>query len=102
MSILIINGPNLSLLGTREPATYGSQTLSDLEATVKSLASTHGLSLETFQSNHEGAIIDRIHAAARFGLQGDGHRHIDWIIINPGAFTHTSVGPSRSRDIHLI
>ncbi|KAG9567019.1 catabolic 3-dehydroquinase 2, partial [Aureobasidium melanogenum] len=92
MSILIINGPNLNLLGTREPAIYGYETLSDVEATAKSLASSHGLSLETFQSNHEGAIIDRIHEAAGFGPQGDGQRHIDWIIINPGALTHTSVG----------
>lgn len=91
MSILIINGPNLNLLGTREPAIYGSETLADVEATAKSLAASHGLTLETFQSNHEGAIIDRIHAAAGFGPQGDGQRHIDWIIINPGAFTHTSV-----------
>lgn len=91
MSILIINGPNLNLLGTREPAIYGHETLSDVETTAKSLASSHGLTLETFQSNHEGAIIDRIHAAAGFGPQGDGQRHIDWIIINPGAFTHTSV-----------
>ncbi|KAG9757012.1 catabolic 3-dehydroquinase 2, partial [Aureobasidium melanogenum] len=92
MSILIINGPNLNLLGTREPAIYGHETLSDVEATAKSLVSSHGLSLETFQSNHEGAIIDRIHEAAGFGPQGDGQRHIDWIIINPGALTHTSVG----------
>jgi 3-dehydroquinate dehydratase-2 len=92
MSILIINGPNLNLLGTREPAFYGTETLADVEATAKSLASTHGLSLETFQSNHEGAIIDRIHAAAGFGPHGDNQRHVDWIIINPGAFTHTSVG----------
>lgn len=92
MSILIINGPNLNLLGTREPAIYGHETLSDVETTAKSLASSHGLSLETFQSNHEGAIIDRIHEAAGFGPLGDGQRHIDWIIINPGALTHTSVG----------
>ncbi|CAD0101209.1 unnamed protein product [Aureobasidium mustum] len=92
MSILIINGPNLNLLGTREPAIYGYETLSDVETAAKSLAQTHGLSLETFQSNHEGAIIDRIHEAAGFGPQGDGQRHVDWIIINPGALTHTSVG----------
>ncbi|KAI4731214.1 catabolic 3-dehydroquinase 2 [Aureobasidium sp. EXF-10728] len=91
MSILVINGPNLNLLGTREPTIYGHETLSDVEATLKSLASSHNLSLQTFQSNHEGAIIDRIHAAAGFGPQGDGQKHIDWIIINPGGLTHTSV-----------
>ncbi|KAI5244048.1 catabolic 3-dehydroquinase 2 [Aureobasidium subglaciale] len=91
-SILIINGPNLNLLGTREPAIYGSETLKDVENNAVALAESHGLSLQTFQSNHEGAIIDRIHAAAGFGPQGDGKKHIDWIIINPGALTHTSVG----------
>ncbi|THZ68190.1 catabolic 3-dehydroquinase 2 [Aureobasidium pullulans] len=91
-SILIINGPNLNLLGTREPAIYGSETLSDVESSAKSLASSHGLTLETFQSNHEGHIIDRIHQAAGFGPNGDGKKHVDWIIINPGALTHTSVG----------
>ncbi|KAI4722548.1 catabolic 3-dehydroquinase 2 [Aureobasidium sp. EXF-10727] len=91
MSILIINGPNLNLLGTREPTIYGHETLSDVEATLKSLATSHDLHLETFQSNHEGAIIDRIHSAAGFGPQSDGKKTIDWIIINPGGLTHTSV-----------
>lgn len=92
MSILVINGPNLNLLGTREPQIYGSETLSDVEATAKSQASALNLSLSTFQSNHEGAIIDRIHEAAGFGPNGNGKRSVDWIIINPGALTHTSVG----------
>ncbi|KAI1170023.1 catabolic 3-dehydroquinase [Nemania sp. FL0916] len=80
--ILLINGPNLNLLGTREPHIYGSTTLPDVISQAESQASALGVSLQTFQSNHEGAIIDRIQEA-RGG--------IDAIIINPGAFTHTSV-----------
>lgn len=82
ISILLINGPNLNLLGTREPHIYGSTTLSDVQASCKHHAESLGSSLETFQSNHEGAIIDRIHEA---------RNRVDGIIINPGAFTHTSV-----------
>ncbi|CAJ2499640.1 Uu.00g024930.m01.CDS01 [Anthostomella pinea] len=82
-SILLINGPNLNLLGTREPDIYGSATLADVEAAAQQQASTLSVTLEAFQSNHEGAIIDRIQAAARNG--------VDAIVINPGGFTHTSV-----------
>ncbi|KKK12868.1 hypothetical protein P175DRAFT_0499178 [Aspergillus ochraceoroseus IBT 24754] len=81
-SILLINGPNLNLLGTREPHIYGSTTLADVEASSKSHAAALGATLETFQSNHEGAIVDRIQAA---------RGNVDGIIINPGAYTHTSV-----------
>ncbi|PKY08720.1 catabolic 3-dehydroquinase 1 [Aspergillus campestris IBT 28561] len=81
-SILLINGPNLNLLGTREPTTYGTTTLTDIESSSKAHAASLGASLITFQSNHEGAIVDRIQAA---------RTHMDAIIINPGAFTHTSV-----------
>lgn len=81
-SILLINGPNLNLLGTREPHIYGTTTLADVEESSKSHAASLGAVLETFQSNHEGAIIDRIHAA---------RDKVDGIIINPGGFTHTSV-----------
>jgi 3-dehydroquinate dehydratase II len=81
-SILLINGPNLNLLGIREPHIYGKTTLADVEASAKSQADSLGAELETFQSNHEGAIIDRIQA---------GRGHFDGIIINPGGFTHTSV-----------
>ncbi|KAI1856900.1 uncharacterized protein JN550_013607 [Neoarthrinium moseri] len=81
-SILIINGPNLNLLGTREPHIYGSTTLSDVEAAAQKQANELAISLATFQSNHEGAIIDRIQEA---------RGHVDAIIINPGGFTHTSV-----------
>lgn len=82
-SILLINGPNLNLLGTREPHIYGSTTLADVESTSTAYAASLGASLQTFQSNHEGAIVDRIQAAAKEGVDG--------IVINPGALTHTSV-----------
>lgn len=82
-SILLINGPNLNLLGTREPQIYGTTTLSDIENLCKTHATSLRVSLDAFQSNHEGAVVDRIHAAGRDGVDG--------IIINPGAFTHTSV-----------
>ncbi|EGO55477.1 catabolic 3-dehydroquinase [Neurospora tetrasperma FGSC 2508] len=106
--ILLINGPNLNLLGTREPQIYGSTTLHDIEQASHTLAFSLGLRLTTFQSNHEGAIIDRIHQAAGFfpsppspspssaattteaGV-GPGDK-VSAIIINPGAYTHTSIG----------
>lgn len=81
-SILIINGPNLNLLGTREPHIYGSTSLKDVEESTRAVGTNLGVQVETFQSNHEGHILDRIHAAR--GLT-------DVIVINPGAFTHTSV-----------
>jgi 3-dehydroquinate dehydratase-2 len=82
-NILLINGPNLNLLGTREPAKYGTTTLKDVEATAIKQAAAANAELSVFQSNHEGAIIDRIHAARNEGIEA--------IVINPGAFTHTSV-----------
>ena len=81
--LLLLNGPNLNLLGTREPATYGSTTLADVEAAAAAQATAAGATLTCFQSNHEGALIDRIHAARS--------EQIDAIIINPGGLTHTSV-----------
>lgn len=81
-SILLINGPNLNLLGTREPHIYGSTTLADVEKDAKAQASELDVQLETYQSNWEGAIIDRIQEA---------RGKVDAIIINPGGFTHTSV-----------
>jgi 3-dehydroquinate dehydratase II len=83
MDVLVINGPNLNTLGTREPDIYGTTTLADIEAGLVAQGAAAGVSVATFQSNHEGEIIDRLHAAS-----GDGTR---FIIINPGAFTHTSV-----------
>lgn len=83
MKILLVNGPNLNLLGTREPSVYGATTLADVEAACRAEATSHGHELLSFQSNHEGALIDRLHAA-----RGEG---VAFIVINPGAFTHTSV-----------
>ena len=82
-SVLVLHGPNLNLLGAREPSIYGAQTLADINASLESAAHAHGRSLSCFQSNHEGALVDRIQAAG-----GDGTA---WIIINPAAYTHTSV-----------
>lgn len=82
MKILIINGPNLNMLGIREPAIYGSNTYQDLCDMVENHAEKTGVEVEFFQSNHEGALVDAIQAA--FGeFQG--------IVINPGAYTHTSI-----------
>lgn len=83
MRILVIHGPNLNLLGTREPEVYGYTTLADIDREVISLGTELGVTVDTFQSNHEGALIDRIHAAVREGVAG--------ILINPGAYTHTSI-----------
>ena len=82
-SILIVQGPNLNLLGTREPEVYGKTTLEDIHAKLLAQAKTHSINLLTFQSNHEGELIDRIQKAKQEG--------IEFIIINPGGFTHTSV-----------
>ena len=80
--ILIINGPNLNLLGTREPEIYGKTTLKDIEAELKNRAEKLNVEVECFQSNHEGEIVDKI-----CGAKGN----FDAIIINPAAYTHTSV-----------
>ena len=82
-NILLLNGPNLNLLGSREPEVYGSATLADVERMAMEQATAAGIMLTCFQSNHEGALIDRIHAAVTAG--------IDAIIINPAGLTHTSV-----------
>jgi 3-dehydroquinate dehydratase-2 len=83
MQILVLHGPNLNLLGTREPDVYGRATLAQLDADLLQFAAERGAQLRSFQSNHEGALIDRVHAARDDGTQ--------FIVINPGAFTHTSV-----------
>ncbi|WP_336651883.1 MULTISPECIES: type II 3-dehydroquinate dehydratase [unclassified Leucobacter] len=80
--LLLVNGPNLNLLGTREPEIYGADTLADVEALVERTAAAFGLEVRAVQSNHEGALIDAIHAA---------REECAAIIINPAAFTHTSV-----------
>ncbi len=79
---MIINGPNLNLLGKREPEIYGTTTLAEIQDSCQKLADERGVELEFLQSNHEGAIIDWIHEA---------RERCDAILINPGAFTHTSV-----------
>ena len=83
MRVLLLNGPNLNLLGTREPHIYGADTLADVERRFTEEASTLGLDAQCYQSNHEGAVIDRIHAARTDGTA--------FIVINPGGWTHTSV-----------
>jgi len=81
--ILLINGPNLNLLGSREPAHYGSDTLADIEKRLSAQATTRGAALESFQSNAEHELVDRVQALAR--------EPVEFIILNPGAFTHTSI-----------
>ena len=83
MNVLVLHGPNLNLLGTREPAVYGSTTLQDIDRDLLQIATEAGATLQSLQSNHEGVLIDRVHAARTDGT--------DFIVINPGAFTHTSV-----------
>lgn len=82
-NILVIHGPNLNLLGIREPERYGPDTLESINQDLADLAYKHQANLATFQSNHEGQIIERIHQAMQEG--------IDFIVINPAAFTHTSI-----------
>jgi 3-dehydroquinate dehydratase-2 len=84
MQILVLHGPNLNLLGSREPGVYGTHTLEQINADLAQFAAAAGAGLKTFQSNHEGVLIDRVQAARTDGS--------DFIIINPAALTHTSVG----------
>ena len=82
MRLLVINGPNLNMLGIREPHIYGQRTYEDLCARICTHAQNRDVEVELFQSNHEGAIVDRIQAA---------YQNCDGIVINPGAYTHTSI-----------
>lgn len=84
MQILVLHGPNLNLLGIREPGVYGAVTLDQIDAELAQIAAKAGAKLESFQSNHEGELIDRVQAARTDGTS--------FIIINPAAYTHTSVG----------
>ena len=83
MQVLVLHGPNLNLLGTREPEVYGRQTLAQIDAELAQMAADAGAKLQSFQSNHEGALVDRIQAARTDGTS--------FILINPAAYTHTSV-----------
>jgi 3-dehydroquinate dehydratase II len=82
-SILVLNGPNLNLLGTREPDIYGKRTLADIEQDLRAQSARLGVALDCFQSNHEGELVDRVQSAALNG--------IDFIVVNAGGLTHTSV-----------
>ena len=82
MKILVINGPNINMLGIREPAIYGKSTFADLLALLEQTALAEGITIDQFQSNHEGALVDTIQAA---------YGKYDGIVINPAAYTHTSV-----------
>ena len=82
MKILVINGPNLNMLGIREPEIYGKETYRDLVKMIRSHAKEKGVRVSFFQSNHEGAIVDKIHRS---------YKKIDGIVMNPAAYTHTSV-----------
>jgi 3-dehydroquinate dehydratase II len=87
MKILVLNGPNLNLLGLREPQIYGSTTLQDVEEMCAAVCKKHNLTLETKQSNHEGVLLDEIHRVGREVAKGE---HLG-IVFNAGAYTHTSV-----------
>lgn len=82
-SILVLHGPNLNLLGTREPELYGNDTLADIDQRLQAMATSRGARCQVFQSNHEGELVDRIQAAQ--------HDQTSFIIINAAAYTHTSV-----------
>lgn len=100
MKILIINGPNLNMLGKRDPIIYGKMSLSDITTKIAEHGDKYGFSFEFFQSNHEGEIIDKIH---------EGGNWAEYVIINPGAFTHYSIAirdaiesvPSQFIEVHL-
>jgi len=83
MKLLVLHGPNLNLLGTREPEVYGSESLVDINNGLHDYARQKGVEVDCYQSNHEGELIDRIHQAKTEGISG--------IVINPGGLTHTSV-----------
>ena len=82
MKILVLNGPNINMLGIREPGVYGSQSYSDLLALIAETAKEEGLEIEHYQSNHEGDLVDKIQWA---------YGRVDGIVINPAAYTHTSI-----------
>ena len=86
-TIMVLNGPNLNLLGQREPQTYGHETLADVEAMCQEEAAKHGFKVDFRQSNHEGALVDAIHEAGQLIKAGK----MLGVVFNPGAYTHTSI-----------
>lgn len=86
-TVFVLNGPNLNLLGTREPAVYGAQTLADVEQICADACARHGFALRFHQSNHEGALVDWIHEAGRLHVSGA----LAGVVMNAGAYTHTSI-----------
>ena len=86
-TVLILNGPNLTLLGTREPQVYGSQTLADVQALCERSCAANGFALDFRQSNHEGELVDALHEAGRLHAKGK----LAGVVLNAGAYTHTSV-----------
>ena len=86
-TVYVLNGPNLNLLGTREPAVYGAHTLADVEQMCLDACTRHGLALQFRQSNHEGVLVDWIHEAGQLHAQGE----LAGVVLNAGAYTHTSV-----------
>ena len=86
-TVFVLNGPNLNLLGTREPAVYGAHTLADVEQMCAAACARHGLALRFHQSNHEGVLLDWIHEAGRLHAKGE----LQALIMNAAAYTHTSV-----------
>ncbi len=86
-TVFVLNGPNLNLLGTREPTVYGAQTLADVEQLCQQACARHGFALQFRQSNHEGDLVDWIHEAGRLHAEG----RLAGAVLNAGAYTHTSV-----------
>jgi 3-dehydroquinate dehydratase-2 len=86
-TVFVLNGPNLNLLGTREPQVYGSQTLADVQALCEQACKTHGFALDFRQTNHEGTLVDWLHEAGRLQAAGT----LAGVVLNAGAYTHTSV-----------
>ena len=86
-TVVVLNGPNLNLLGTREPAVYGSATLADVEQLCRTACERHGWTLDFRQSNHEGDLVDAIHEAGRLHAAGQ----LAGVVLNAGAYTHTSI-----------
>jgi 3-dehydroquinate dehydratase-2 len=90
LRVLVVHGPNLNLLGRREPEIYGTRTLADIDADLATLAKELGVEIDCIQSNHEGVLIDRIQESMGFS-SGQGAGRASGILINPGGFTHSSV-----------